>query len=139
MAALPCFIIYHIGRTRFIRSLSTPKKSVQGAGRLYVLAYVLGRHRNTRTFIQWPLRLSVGLYVLNCMHSHTSTKLQSTNHQRQVRNFQDFLVLILDIYYCYVFHYMNNIPVNSWHGTSNLLFWTNLSIMIQNYSSQSQN
>ena len=114
MDALPCFIIYNIGRTGFRRSLSAHKKSGQGAGRLYVLAYVLGRHRNTRTFIQWPLLLSVGLCALNCMHSHTSTKIQSTNTQHKVRNFQDFLVLILDIYYYNAFYCMSYIPVNSW-------------------------
>ena len=88
----PFLLSYILLRIRVRRSLSTHKKLVQGAGILYALTYVLGRHRNTRTFIQWPLLLSVGLYALNCMYSHTSTNIQSTFTIHKVRNFQDFLV-----------------------------------------------
>ena len=63
-----------LGRIKVRSSLSTHKKLVQGAGILYVLAYVLGRHRNTRIFYQWPLLSNVGLYALNCIHSHTNNE-----------------------------------------------------------------
>ena len=56
---------------------------MQGAGILYVLAYVLGRHRNTRIFYQWPLLSNVGLCALNCMHSHTNNEY--TVHKHSIR------------------------------------------------------